>query len=211
MACPPNAAIPPHDCWGSSRVFGEPKTGVNDSPPPPPPRPPSSSALDCRHGGASACAVVRVVLQIGLLWHVFSMANSESSAVGAGLRFGNNNNGLAHHSPPPDDLSAAVVPHTQSHCLAAVRNSTYSYQQWDNSCRELIGKGFKCFDVDALTFGDDSDDDGDGHTAAAAAEDAPLRHPLFIKLHKVGGTTLGDVLARVAGQLKVDCGQGGGS
>ena len=94
-----------------------------------------------------------------------------------------------------------------SKCLALVRNRTYAYRQWDNHCRSVIGKGFQCFDINSIIDGvDNSDGDPDNGSTIGNASNwtgrleegklgvGGLKVPLFIKLHKVGGTTLGDVL-----------------
>ena len=73
----------------------------------------------------------------------------------------------------------------KSLCYQRVRNDTYVYKRWNNDCRAAIGKGFRCFDVDNIIAGTD-------------ASNSSTKVPLFIKLHKVGGTTLGDILHSTA-------------
>ena len=98
-------------------------------------------------------------------------------------------NGLrCHHS-------AALEPTKRSPCIHKVRNESYRYRQWNNGCRETIGKGFRCFNLDDILIGGGSNatqsQDGTSH-------DETSKVPLFIKLHKVGGTTFGDLLHQAA-------------
>ena len=71
----------------------------------------------------------------------------------------------------------------RSRCLDSVRNMSYNYMDWNKHCQAAIGAGFEC-----------SRPQSANSNASAASFQADHKVPLFIKLHKVGGTTLGDVL-----------------